>query len=67
MRQCQKKKRDQVKQDEQKTQMQQMAESEETNWLDAWPQTMQEEVRGQADAAEAYEMITRMSEDKVEE
>ena len=47
MRECQKKKRDQSKQREQKIQMQQTAEG-----------TMQEEVSSWADMTEAYEMMT---------
>ena len=43
-----------------KTQMQQMAEVAERNWLDSWPETMQEEIKGQMDRTGAYKMITRI-------
>ena len=47
--------------------MQQMAEVAERKWLDTWPETVQKEARGQTDTADAYEIMTRMSEDEVEE
>ena len=51
-RECQKKKRDQAKQGEQKTQMLQIADITGRNWLDSWPGTMQEEAEVQLDIAE---------------
>ena len=67
MKEWQKKERDQAKQGEQISLMQQMAEVIERNYLDSWPETMQEGDRDQTATAEAYGMITRKSKDEVEE
>ena len=61
---CQKKKRDQGKQGGQKAQVQQMAEVEEGGWLDSWPVTGQEEVKGQMDTVEPYKVMNGMCEDE---
>ena len=64
MRKCQKKKKDQGKQEGQKAQMQQTAEVAEGSWLDSWPGTMQEKVGDQIDTVEAYNIINGMYEDE---
>ena len=37
--------------------MQQIVDIVEINWLDSWPETMQEEVRDKIDTVEVYEML----------
>ena len=44
-----------------------MAEVVEINWLDSWPETVHKEAGYHINTAEAYKMMTGMSEDKMEE
>ena len=42
-----------------------MAKAVNQNWLDSWPETVEQEVRDQTDKAAVYEMMTGFIEDKV--
>ena len=67
MRECQQKKRDKIKQEEEKKLIQQIAEVAERSCLDSWPRTLQEESKDQRDIVKVYQVMTGMFEDEIME